>query len=85
MSGTLRFDLLMKKGDYLSLQDVAEVFGRSRVTIWKYESKGIDGFPRSVFLMGQKCWPKQSLLDYAQRKFGVAQKYTQLLPKNVRS
>lgn len=85
MGLNLRFDLLMKKGDYLSLKDVAEVFDSSRKTIWKYETQGIDGFPRSVYFLGKKCWAKKMLLDYQKNKLGVAQKYTQLLPKNVRS
>ena len=85
MEFNLRLDLLTKKGDYLVVADLTEIFGCSRKTIWKYETQGIDGFPRSVYLMGKKCWPKKSILDYIDRKKQVALKYSQLVARNVRS
>lgn len=62
----LRLELLKTKSEYLTIDDMVEIFGKSRVTIWRYEKSGKDGFPKSITLVGQKYWYKPTVDMYVQ-------------------
>ena len=55
---------LKKKPDFMSVNDMLEVFSTCRTTLRKYELKSIDGFPKSATLLGRKGWFKDDVLKY---------------------
>lgn len=75
----LSMEKLKGMGEYLSLQDMMDVFDKSRATIYRYETRCIDGFPRSMSLLGEKCWSKEAVLDYWKKQEDKAAKFTELM------
>lgn len=64
----INMKLLSKKGDYLDISDLMEVFGVSRTTIWRYEKNKIKGFPNSIVFFGKNFWLKRDIQKYIKEQ-----------------
>lgn len=67
--------------EYLTLQEVCAVLGKSRSSVYAYEADCKNGFPRGAKIMGDKVWQKSSIERFIQSKFAEADEATRAIIK----